>query len=33
MLGDLNNVQQIDISEIREHCIPLDIQYLMPTWW
>ena len=32
MFTDLNNVQQTDISDIHEHCIPLDIRYLISPW-
>ena len=28
MLTDLNNVQQTDISDINERCIPINILYL-----
>ena len=28
-----NNVQQTDINEIYEHCIPVDIPYLISPWW
>ena len=33
ILTDLNNVQQTDISDIHEHCIPLNIPYLISPWW
>ena len=33
MLKDLNNVQEADINDIHDHCIPLDIPYLISPWW
>ena len=28
-LADLNNVQQTDLGDMNEHCIPFDIPYLV----
>ena len=33
MLTDLNNAQQTDISDTHEHCVPLDIPYLISPCW
>ena len=33
MLADLDNVQQTDIGDMHEHCIPIDIRYLASPWW
>ena len=30
--GDLNNDQVTDIRDIHDHCIPLDVPYLLSPW-
>lgn len=33
MLAELHNIQQTDKTDIHEHCIRHDIQYLISPWW